>query len=196
MAAGSRREGPGSDGVANLLAKMAFKSTEDRTALAIKRTSEMVGASLEASNDRESIYYTASFLRDDLNDSMDNLADAVNGQQFFPWELSEAKDTAEVNLGETDPSVFIMDALHSGAFRATLGRPSVCPPYKVSAITVQDLSEYAATNYTAGNITIFGKGVDHDSLVAKASASSFASVAAEVRCLAGRCARQFLIGRV
>jgi len=167
VAAGSRAEGATNVGVSHVLKQMAFQATEERSSLAICRTTELAGAKLSCTNDREAISYTATFLRNDAAAMVDNLTDAVSGQLLTPWDLADAKERAALSLSNQSPQDAVMDSVHAGAFRSTLGRPVQCPAYKIGAISADDLRAFTAANYSAGNMTVMGAGVDHDDLVAQ-----------------------------
>ena len=109
----------------------------------------------------------ADFLRDDMSAMVDNLTDAVSGQMLNPWDLDAGKTRAALALSTQSPEDQVADAVHAGAFRHTLGRPIQCPAYKIAAITAEDLQSFTASNFTAGNMTVVGRGVDHDALVAQ-----------------------------
>ena len=74
-------------------------------------------------------------------------------------------ERAALSLADQSPEDAVIDAVHAGAFRSTLGRPVQCPAYKIGAITAEDVQAFTAANFTAGNMTVVGTGVDHDALV-------------------------------
>ncbi|ORX87166.1 hypothetical protein K493DRAFT_359948 [Basidiobolus meristosporus CBS 931.73] len=66
VGAGSRSESSSNLGVAHHLKNFAFKNTNKRSALRITREAELQGAFLTTSLGRESLVYSAEFLREDL----------------------------------------------------------------------------------------------------------------------------------
>jgi len=162
VASGSRNENAANAGVTGILKKMSFAGTADRSALAIQRETERDGTSLTADADRETVTYTAKFLADNLESAVNNLSDAVTGQQFHPWEVAAAKAHSAIALSPQDA---VLDALHSGAFRTTLGRSAATPDHKVGNITPAALEAFTAANFTGGNMSVVGSGVDHAALV-------------------------------
>jgi len=164
--AGSRLEGPGNTGVASVMKEMAFQATKDRSAFVITREAEKQGITLSSTSDRESITYTASFLKDSMADAVDTLSDAVIGQVFHPWEVAASKARVATATAAQTTEEMVADSLHKGAFRNTLGQPTVCPAYKIGSISAADLNAFFAANFTGGNITVTGTGVSHEDLVA------------------------------
>jgi predicted Zn-dependent peptidase len=164
--AGSANEDPTNAGLSHVMKEMAFQSTSDRTAFVIQREMESNGMEFTCTNDRESITYSAKFMRDSASTALDNLTDTVVGQVFHPWEVAASKSRVEASLANRSTEEAIYDALHAGAFRSTLGRPTFCQPYKIGSISSAQLGAYADDFYTGGNITISATGVDHDALVA------------------------------
>jgi len=164
VASGSRNESAANAGVTGILSGMSFQGTKDRSSLAITRETERDGTSLTASADRETVTYTAKFLADNVESAVNNLSDAVTGQVFHPWEVAAAK--ANMQAGPPlSPEGAVLDALHSGAFRTTLGRSAATPAHKVGSITSETLEAFTAANFTAGNISVVGSGIDHATLV-------------------------------
>lgn len=174
VASGSRAETPANTGLTGVLAKMAFKGTEDRSSLAITRESERDGFQLSAAAGRETVTYTAKFLDSNVKTAVENVSDAAIGQLFDPWEVDEAKALVPTSQ---DPETAVIDALHTGAFRFTLGRSPNTPGHKVPVISPGDLQAFTAENFTGGNISVIGSGVDHDTLVDLVE-TSFAGVEA------------------
>jgi ubiquinol-cytochrome c reductase core subunit 2 len=151
-----------------------WQGTKDRSSLAITRESERDGTQLSVAADRETITYTAKFLDDNIQAAVENVSDAAIGQLFDSWEVDEVKAL----VGRTpDPEQAVIDALHTGAFRATLGRSPITAGHRVPTITPQDLLSFTVDNYTGGNISVIGSGVDHAALVELVE-NSFADVAA------------------
>jgi ubiquinol-cytochrome c reductase core subunit 2 len=163
VASGSRNESAGNAGVTGILNQMSFQGTVDRSALAIQRETERDGTALSSSANKETIQYSASFLSDNLESAVFNLSDAVTGQKFDAWEVADAKaDAKAVVLNGADA---VVDALHAGAFRNTLGRSEVTPLYKVAGISAETLGAFTEANFTGGNISVVGAGVNHSALV-------------------------------
>lgn len=81
--AGSAMECKNSLGFANVLKHMAFKQNADTTAFKIQRETESSGTKLSASNDTETIQYSATFLRDGADDAVSMLGECVLFYTFF-----------------------------------------------------------------------------------------------------------------
>jgi len=166
VAAGSRNEGVENAGVSHVMRELAFKSAKDRSALAMNRHNDAVGAQVSCSADREVISYSAQFLKKDLSTVFDNLSAAASNPAFKSWEVNDQKSHMAQFLGNVPTKAVVLDALHAGAFRSTLGNSTTAAPYNLGALDVATVANYFDDFYTAGNMTVVGAGVDHDELVA------------------------------
>lgn len=162
VAAGSRNEGIENAGVSNVMKAMAFQSNTQRSALSTERQTASLGAKLNCEAGREVITYSANFLRKDIENVVANLSDATTSQAFKSWEVGDVKKFITTGL---PTKAVVVDGLHAGAFRSTLGNSNTVSPYKLGDISPETLAAYTESFFTAGNMTVVGSGVDHAELV-------------------------------
>lgn len=161
IGAGSRNESIANAGVASVVGTFAFQSATQRSALAMKRQCDSVGASLSCEVGRETITYSADFLGDKSDTVTTNLLDSVMSPAFKQWEFDDAKATLTT---DASAAATVMHELHSGAFRTGLGNTAAS--YESAAVSLSDASDFMKSFFTGGNTTVVGVGVDHDDLVA------------------------------
>eukprot|EP00038_Savillea_parva_P006829 m.166132 g.166132 ORF g.166132 m.166132 type:complete len:460 (+) comp12654_c0_seq1:46-1425(+) len=177
VAAGSARDPAGALGTSALMRAMAFQASETTTAFRRLRECELRGTSLDCTGDRETISYSADFLRDDAGTAVTMLSDAVLKQAFRPWDVKDIK--SHLLSGGEDASMTdsVLDAVHSGAFRAGgLGNSVFADSYRLPAISADTLTNFAESLFTGNNITVVGSDVPHDQLVEMAT-EAFGDVA-------------------
>jgi len=92
--AGSRNETCGQHGIAHLLEHMAFKGTENRSALRIATDIEDVGGEINAATNVETTAYFARVLHDDIPLAIDILCDIVTNPKFDEEELEREKQVS------------------------------------------------------------------------------------------------------
>lgn len=86
---GSVYETPSSCGASNLLEKMAFKSTKNRSHLRIVREVEAIGGRILASASREQMGYSFDALKTYVPEMVELLVDCVRNPVFLDWEVNE-----------------------------------------------------------------------------------------------------------
>jgi len=168
-ATGSRYEPARLNGLAHLFEHMVFKGAGGRSAREISEAVEDVGGDLNASTDRELTAFYASLLASDLGLGVKLLADLIRRPHFeighlelekrvVLQELAEARDTA---------SDIVFDNLQEAAFASdALGRSVLGSEATIESIKVDDLHEWASTQYRPGGLVLVGAGkLDHEALV-------------------------------
>ena len=78
IAAGTRHEMPGDEGLAHFVEHVTFKGTERRSSLQILNTLERVGGDLNAFTVKEDTVYYAAILKEHLAKAVDVLTDIVS----------------------------------------------------------------------------------------------------------------------
>lgn len=143
---GSRYELYNEKGLSHLLKCMAFKSnTKGPSQLAIARTSELLGISLKSILTRESLTIYADALPDDIDFVFQVFSSFLtNSEHPKQHELSETLravrfDTLQSN---SDPHYSVHEALLQTAFKSGLGNPMLATEWRVSALSLEKLSEF------------------------------------------------------
>ncbi|ORY73890.1 Metalloenzyme, LuxS/M16 peptidase-like protein [Protomyces lactucae-debilis] len=157
--AGSRFES--SPGVAHLLEKFAFQSTEKRSALRITREAELIGATLSSQITREHIILGAQFLREDLPYFTQLLGEVLAHTKYTHYTLPESVlplAQVEYKASQHSPPALAADTLHQLAFRRGLGNPLLATP--TVPVSTEQVAAYAKQSYVKENIAIVATGVD------------------------------------
>lgn len=169
----------GKAGVPHLLSKFGFLNTEVKSALRFTRESELLGGTFTNYVTRDAIVLSTSFLKEDLPYYVEALGNTLAKPSFRPFEFTEtvlpvAKYESEAALA--DNAFVALEALHEISFRRGLGNPL----YHTSAnkVTLDDVTEYASSAYTSGNVSIFASGVNESDLAGFVAESAFADLPA------------------
>ncbi|KAI8454883.1 mitochondrial-processing peptidase subunit alpha [Phakopsora pachyrhizi] len=163
--AGSRYESDRLRGTTHLTDRMAFKSTENRTAEQISLEIEQLGGSFFASSGRDTVVYQATSYPDALPSVMSVLSDTTLNPLLLQSELSVEQEAAEWEVNEINkkPEYMIPELLHEIAYpNNTLGLPLICPSDRIWTITPEILWEYRKLFYRPDRIVVAGVGVEHD----------------------------------
>ncbi|CAH0729729.1 unnamed protein product, partial [Brenthis ino] len=168
--AGSRYEPQTELGSAHLLRSAAGLSTKNASAFIIRRKLAQIGASFNASGDREFIYYTLEATQDNLQQALEYLNNIVSNQEFRPWELNDNLSRLKFDLAVLPPQIRAVDLLHKAAYRRGLGNSLFIAPKKIGKINSESLQHFAASTLTPGRcaVTVIGNSQDNASLVAQA----------------------------
>ncbi|RHZ75744.1 hypothetical protein Glove_209g163 [Diversispora epigaea] len=164
--AGPRAESANSVGAAHFLKNFAFKETQKRTSFRTIREAELLGGVLSSNLTRETLIYSAEFLREDLTFFLGILSDIIFETKYFPYEFGDVKKSVnfETNATKALPEVVALNTAHSVAFRHGLGN-SLYADESTKVTYIQDIIDYAKKVFTAPNITIVGTSVDHKELL-------------------------------
>ncbi|CAG9561189.1 unnamed protein product [Danaus chrysippus] len=168
--AGSRYEPQTELGLAHVLRSAAGLTTKNASAFMISRKLSQIGASFNASGDREFIYYTLEASQENLQEALVYLNNIVSNQEFRPWELSDNVSRLKFDILSLSPQVRAVDLLHKAAFRRGLGNSLFISPKKIGKISSESLQHFASTTLTPGRcaVSIVGGSQDTAALVAQA----------------------------
>jgi predicted Zn-dependent peptidase len=168
-ATGSRHEPTQLNGLAHLFEHMVFKGAGGRSAREISELVEDVGGDLNASTDRELTAFHASLLASDLALGVRLLADLIRRPHFEAGHLELEKKVVLQELAEAQDTAadIVFDNLQEAAFpREALGRSVLGSEASIESITVDDLHQWARTQYGSRGLVLVGAGkLDHDALV-------------------------------
>ena len=89
-------------GTAHLMQHMAFKSSEGRSALAMVRECEKIGAVVAATAARENMVYQVDTLKESVPAAMELLADTILEPKMLSWEVEDAKNDEEEKENEKE----------------------------------------------------------------------------------------------
>lgn len=139
-------------------------TTKKATSFGITRNIQQVGGSFSVTSDREVIAYTIEVTRDHLETALRFLENAVIGQVFKPWEISDSLPRLKVDLANVSDQVRAVELLHRAAYRSGLGNSIFCPDYQVGKISSETLQHFYAANYTSSRAAVAGVNIDHQIL--------------------------------
>jgi predicted Zn-dependent peptidase len=163
--AGARDEAKANNGVAHFLEHMAFKGTQDRSALDISVEIECLGASINAFTSHEMTAYHINGLKDSVADAVAILGDVLTGSRFADEDVALERSVIaqEIARSGDDPHALCIQGFIGTAFPGqALGRPVLGDPAFVAAATRDDLLAFVGRNYVAGNMVVVATGdVDH-----------------------------------
>lgn len=167
----------GKAGVPHLLAKFGFLNTETKSALRFTRESELLGGSFSSTITRDAIVLSTQFLKQDLPYYVEALGNVVAKPAFRPHEFTETVlpvALAEAAEAKADNTFVALEKLHELSFRRGLGNPLLYDALQKA--TLDDVTEFAATAYAAGNVSIVASGVNEADLASFVSESAFSAL--------------------
>jgi processing peptidase subunit beta len=169
IGAGSRHEDINNNGVAHFLEHMYFKGTQKRSSKDLEVEYENAGSYMNAHTSREYTAFTSHCLRDDVDRSVDSLADVLLNSRFDPQLIESEKSTIIREMEEVNTNIeeVLFDNLHATAFQgSSLGFTILGPKENILRMTRQQMINYRSTYYTAPRMVLVGVGnVDHSHLV-------------------------------
>lgn len=153
------------DGLAHLLSRFNFQTTNDKSALRLVRESELLGGQLESTVDREYITLKATFLKENLPYYVNAFANVLYKTSFKSHELVESVAPVasyDLALSTANPISTAEAALYNITYRNGLGNPVFFDG--VEQITLDDIKAYSNKVYTQENIEIEGFGINENDL--------------------------------
>ncbi|KAK2179333.1 hypothetical protein NP493_498g02020 [Ridgeia piscesae] len=164
--AGPRFEGSDS-GITHAVRSAASLSSTQATAFGISRNIQQIGGSLQCTSTREHMIYSVECLRNNLETGVEQLSYVTTSPAFKPWEVKEisAKQQLDLAILQQQPEVRVIEALHKAAFRNTLGNSLYSPDFCIGSYSPEQLAAFVSSNYTSGNMSIVGVGVDQEDLL-------------------------------
>ena len=170
IGAGGRHERSEQNGIAHFLEHMAFKGTEQRSALQIAEAIEDVGGYINAYTSRETTAYYARILEADVPLALDVLADIVLNPTFDPAEIEVERGVILQEIGQAydTPDDIIFDWLQEAAYpEQPIGRTILGPVERVRGFGQGDLRNFVSEHYRPGEIIVAAAGaVDHEAILA------------------------------
>lgn len=169
---GTRHEPWAANGVAHLTEHMMFKGTKRRSAYALSAAIEKNGGAMNAHTTREQTAYYARVLPEDIETTMDVVADMLQRSVFDEKELNRERQVIiqEIGRDHDTPEDHIFDLLHSAAFpRQKIGRSILGSADVIANLPREAVTGYVKQHYHAGNMVVVAAGkVDHAAVVALA----------------------------
>ncbi|MDH5796187.1 MAG: insulinase family protein [Anaplasmataceae bacterium] len=167
--AGSALEDNTNNGVAHFVEHMLFKGTKTRTAKDIACFFDNIGGAFNAFTDRDLTVYHVKVLPNDLDSSMEVLADIIQNSTFDEKELELERGVILQEIAEChdEPSDIIFDKYYENIYsNQYYGRPILGTVNTVKKMTRDDLINFVNRYYVSSNIVITVVGdIEHSNAI-------------------------------
>lgn len=164
IAAGSRNEKPGEDGLAHFCEHMTFKGTEHRSAWNILNCLESVGGSLNAYTTKECTVFYAAVPADYIRKATDLLTDIVFHSVYPQKEINKEVEVIcdEIESYNDSPADLIYDDFENVIFKGhPLGHNILGTTARVRSFTTEDALRFTRQFYRPENAVFFMYGGRH-----------------------------------
>ena len=161
IAAGSRHEGAGEEGVAHFCEHMSFKGTRRRTAIQILNCLESVGGDLNAFTNKEDTTFYAAIQKEHFPRAVDLLTDIVFCSQYPQHEVEHEVDVIcdEIESYNDSPAELIYDVFENQLFKNhPLGHNILGTREQVQSFTTQHAFHFTNRYYRPDNAIFFVYG--------------------------------------
>lgn len=161
VAAGTRHEMPGEEGMAHLCEHMTFKGTSRHTALQIANALELVGGELNAFTTKEDTTFYAAIGANHLRRAVDVLTDMVFASTYPQPELDREIEVVcdEIESYNDSPSELIFDEFENLLFEnQPLGHNVLGQSEQLRSYRHDSLLAFAKRHYKPQNAVFFAYG--------------------------------------
>ena len=169
IAAGTRHELPGEEGLAHFVEHTTFKGTKRRSSIQILNCLERVGGDLNAFTTKEQTVFYATVLREHISRAVDLLTDIVSNSVYPQTELDKEKDVIcdEIESYNDTPTELIYDEFENLLFTGhPLGHNILGTRERLQTFTSNDALRFARRHYRPENAVFFVYGdIDFQQIV-------------------------------
>ena len=169
IAAGSRHEMAGEEGVAHFCEHMSFKGTSRRSAIQILNCLESVGGDVNAFTNKEDTTFYAAIQKEHFSRAVDLLTDIVFYSQYPQHEVEREVDVIcdEIESYNDTPAELIYDIFENQLFKGhPLGHNILGTREQVQSFTSQHALHFTQRYYRPDNAIFFAYGdIDFKRLV-------------------------------
>ena len=169
IAAGSRDEQPGEEGMAHFCEHMTFKGTERRNALQVINALESVGGDLNAFTNKEDTVFYAAVTREHFTKAVNLLTDIVFHSQYLQHEIDKEVEVIcdEIESYNDSPAELIYDEFENLLFEDhPLGHNILGKAELLRTFTTADALRFTRRHYRTDNAVFFVYGdVDFKRLI-------------------------------
>ena len=161
IAAGTRNERPGEEGLAHFCEHVTFKGTKRRTALQVINTLEKVGGELNAFTNKENTTFYAAIHRDHFRLAVDLLTDIVFNSQYPQEEIDKEVEVIcdEIESYNDSPAELIFDEFENIIFEGhPLGHNILGKAEQLRTYTTADALRFVRRHYRPDNAVFFAYG--------------------------------------
>ena len=183
IAAGTRHEMPGEEGMAHFVEHTTFKGTHRRSAMQVLNQLERVGGDLNAFTTKEHTIYYATVLNRHFGRAVDLLTDIVFNSTYPQAELDKEIEVIcdEIESYNDTPSELIYDEFENLLFPGhPLGHNILGSADQLRHYTSADAQRFARRHYRPDNAVFFAYGdVDFKAWVKRLEALESVEVSRE-----------------
>ena len=169
IAAGTRDEEPGDEGLAHFCEHVTFKGTAKRSSLRILNSIEQVGGELNAFTNKEDTVFYAAVLKDHLARAVDVLTDIVFHSIYPQQEINKEIEVIcdEIESYNDSPAELIYDDFENILFAGhPLGHNILGNAERLRQYTTADALRFTRKHYRPDNSIFFAYGdIDFKRLV-------------------------------
>ena len=169
VAAGTRDEMPGEEGIAHFCEHMTFKGTARRHALQIINALEGVGGDLNAFTNKEDTVFYAAISKEHYAKAVDVLTDIVFHSEYPQHEIEKEVEVIcdEIESYNDSPAELIYDEFENLLFKGhPLGHNILGQAEQLRTYKTEDFLRYARRCYRPDNMVFFAYGdIDFKKLV-------------------------------
>ena len=158
IAAGTRHEQTGEEGLAHFVEHTTFKGTARRNSLQIINTLEQVGGELNAYTNKEDTTFYAALMSEHLPLAIDLLTDIVFHSTYPAAELEKEKEVIceEIECYHDSPAELIYDDFENLIFQQSpLGHNILGTEERVRTFTTDDALRFVHRYYRPDNAIFF-----------------------------------------
>ncbi|CAO3659835.1 unnamed protein product [Rhizopus stolonifer] len=152
-------------GVSHFLKNYGFRNNTSRTSFRVVREAELAGGVLSADVSRESLSYTAEFLKGNAELFAEILSNVVTKQKYQEHEFVDVRNqTASESINAfADSEVNAIETAHQLAFRNGLGNSVFAKAS--NHVNNEAVKAFAQQIFTQDNVALVGTGIEHNVLV-------------------------------
>ena len=169
VAAGTRDEKPGEEGLAHFCEHMTFKGTERRNALQVINALEQLGGDLNAFTNKEDTTFYAAIQKEHINKAVDLLTDIVFHSTYPQQEIDKEVEVIcdEIESYNDTPAELIYDEFENILFEDhPLGHNILGRAEQLRTYTTEDALRFTRRYYRPDNAIFFAYGdIDFERLV-------------------------------
>ena len=161
IAAGSRDEQPGEEGLAHFCEHMTFKGTERRSALQVINALESVGGELNAFTNKEDTVFYAAVTKEHFAKAVELLTDIVFHSQYPQQEIGKEVEVIcdEIESYNDSPAELIYDEFENLLFEGhPLGHNILGKAELLRTFTTADALRFTRRHYRPDNAVFFVYG--------------------------------------
>ena len=161
IAAGTRDENPGEEGIAHFCEHLTFKGTERRNALQIINALEGVGGELNAFTNKEDTVYYAAIAKEYFKQAVNLLTDIVFHSQYPQQEIDKEVEVIcdEIESYNDSPAELIYDEFENILFKGhPLGHNILGNADQLRGYTTEDALRFVSRSYTPDKMVFFAYG--------------------------------------